>query len=84
MLTRGENGHGEGNRVSAYVYQVTQEQDPLSWPTVKLVLGRLKDENDKKVYQGAVLTNYNSAMLKTCVNSALADVKRLESEMKAG
>ena len=58
------------------------EQEPLSWPTVMLVLGRLKNEDDIKVYQGAVLANYNSTMLKACANSACAGVKRLESETK--
>ena len=35
------------------------------------------------MYQEAVLANYNSTILKACANSALADVKCLESEMKA-
>lgn len=29
-------------------------QDPLDWPTVKLVRNRVKDEGDDKVYQGAI------------------------------
>ena len=35
------------------------------------------------MYQGAVLAGYNSTTLKACTDSALADVKRLEMEMKA-
>ena len=34
------------------------EQDPLLWPTVKLVCSRVKEEGESKVYQGAVLS-YN-------------------------
>ena len=63
--------------------RIIAEQDPLSWPTVKPVLSRLNDEEGKKVYQGAVLAGYNSTILKACADSALADVKRLEMEMKA-
>ena len=41
-------------------------QDPLLWPTVKLVHDRVKDEGEDKVYQGAVLNNYTPETLKTC------------------
>ncbi len=58
-------------------------QDPLLWPTVKLVCNRIKEEGEDKVYQGAVLNNYNPATLKTCAAQALADIKRLEDKMRA-
>ena len=59
------------------------EKDPQSWPTVQLVTSRMKDEDGKKVYQGAVLANYNSTTLQNCGNSALADVERLAERMQA-
>ena len=58
-------------------------QDPLLWPTVKLVCDRVKDEVEDKVYQGAVLKNYTPETLKTCAAHALADIKRLEEKMRA-
>ena len=48
-------------------------QDPLLWPTVKLVHDRVKDEGEDKVYQGAVLNNYTPTTLKTCAAHALTD-----------
>ena len=58
-------------------------QDPLTWPTVKLVCSRIRDDDGDKVYQGSVLANYNPTTLKACANSALADVERLEERMKS-
>ena len=58
------------------------EQDPLTWPTVKLICSRIKDENGDKLYQGAVLANHNPTTHKMCADSALADVKQLEVRMK--
>ena len=58
-------------------------QDPLLWPTVKLVCNRVKEEGEDKVYQGAVLDNYSPATLKTCATQALADINRLEEKMRA-
>ena len=58
-------------------------QDPLLWPTVKLVRDREKDEGEDKVYQGAVLNNYTPTTLKVRAAHALADIKRLEEKMQA-
>ena len=58
-------------------------QDPLTWPTVKLVCSRIRDDDGGKVYQGSVLANYNLTTLKACANSALADLERLEERMKS-
>ena len=57
-------------------------QDPLDWPTVKLVCNRVKEEGEDKVYQGALLNEYCPATLKTCAAQALADVKWLEEKMR--
>ena len=56
--------------------------DPLQWPTVKLVLGRLKDEGHEKTYQGAVLKNYSFAAIEFCKKEALADLKSVEVNMR--
>ena len=39
--------------------KILARQDPFEWPTIKLVLGRIKDEVGKKTYQGAALKNYS-------------------------
>ena len=39
------------------------DQNSLQWPTVKLVCSRVKEEKGEKLYQGAVLHNYNTATL---------------------
>ena len=59
--------------------QSLSEQDPLEWPTVKLVLSRLSDDN---TYQGATLLCYNDAMLQSCKSQALADLKDLDKAMR--
>ena len=56
--------------------------DPLQWPTVKLVIDRLEDDGDEKSYQGAVLKNYSSEMIKFCKKEALADMKWLEENIR--
>ena len=38
-------------------------QDPLQWPTVKLVSSRIKDEDGSKQYQGALLQCYDTRTL---------------------
>ena len=58
-------------------------EDPLLWPTVKLVRNRVKEEGEDKVYQGAVLNSYTPATLQTCATQALADINRLDEKMRA-
>ena len=58
-------------------------QDPLLWPRVKLVCRRVKEENSYKIYQDAVLNNYDPTILKTYANQALDDVNQLEQKMRA-
>ena len=57
-------------------------QDPLEWPTVKLLLGRIKDERGEKLYQGAVLKNYGPATVDKSKQDALCDLTRLDQKMK--
>ena len=63
--------------------KIMAAQDPLLWPTVKLVRDRVKDEGEDKAYQGVVLNNYTPEIIKTCAAHALADIKRLEEKMRA-
>ena len=37
------------------------KQDPLQWPTVKLVFDRVKNEGGENVYQGVTLKKYETA-----------------------
>ena len=57
-------------------------QDPLLWPTVKLVCSQVKEEVESKTYQGAVLSNYSPTTLKACTDQALAAVKQLDEKMR--
>ena len=57
-------------------------QDPLQWPTVKLVCSRIKDEDGSKQYQGALLHCYNTRTLECCKEQALADLKQLDLKMR--
>ena len=52
--------------------------DPLQWPTLKLVHNRLTNGNE---YQGATLKHFSEAM-KSWKDQALADVHRLEENMR--
>ena len=58
------------------------EQDPTEWPTVKLVCSRVKDEENEKVYQGAVVRGYSAAVLEECADVAKRDMQQLASEIK--
>ena len=58
------------------------KQDPLQWPTVKLVLDRVKNEGGETVYQGVTLKKYDTATLSYCSHEALADLERLTEKMR--
>ena len=57
-------------------------QDPLEWPTVKLLLGRMKDEGGDKTYQGTVLKNFSPAAREKTKQDALTDLTGLNEKMK--
>ena len=57
------------------------KQDPLLWPAVKSILDKVQDDGEK-TYQGAVLKNFSTATLDSCKKQALADIKRLEDNMR--
>ena len=55
---------------------------PLQWPTMKLVIDRIKDQNGTKEYQGASLQNCDTRVLESCRDSALKDLKCLDERMR--
>ena len=57
-------------------------QDPFEWPTVKLLLGRIKDEAGEKSYQGAALKNASTATQENLKQDALHDLNRLDKKMR--
>ena len=57
-------------------------QDPFEWPTVKLLLGKIKDEEGKKSYQGAPLKNFSDSTLESLKQDALHDLTRLDEKMR--
>ena len=59
-----------------------KQLDPLEWPTVKQVLQRIQEESGENVYQGATLRNYNSTSMQHCKTEALADLTRLEENLR--
>ena len=61
--------------------QVLERQDPLEWPTAKLVYSRIKEENGDKQYQGAILQQYNTKMLDSCKKQALGNIQQLDQKM---
>ena len=57
-------------------------QDPLEWPIVKLLLGRMKDEGGDKTYQDTVLKNFSPAAREKTKQDALTDLTGLNEKMK--
>ena len=57
------------------------KQDPLQWPTVKMVLDRVKKDGGENVYQGVALKRYDATTPSYCCSEALADLKRLTEKM---
>ena len=57
-------------------------QDPLEWPTVKLLMGRIVDEGGEKLYQGAALKNCSPAIQEKSKRDALRDLTGLDQKMR--
>ena len=51
-------------------------QDPFEWPTVKLLLRRMKDKGGEKSYQGAALQNVSPATQESLKQDALHYLNR--------
>lgn len=56
--------------------------DGLEWPTVKLLQGRIKDEDGEKSYQGAILKNYSLETREKTKKDALQDLALLDEKMR--
>ena len=67
---------------SVTALKILARQDPFEWPTVKLVLGRIKDEAGEKTYQGAALKSYSDTAQKALKQDALGDLTRLDDKMR--
>ena len=67
---------------SSHSLKKLSSQDPLQWPTAKLLCSRIKEEDGNKVYQGAVLQRFNDTTKGSCKQQALADLKRLDERMR--
>ena len=57
-------------------------QDSFEWPTVKLLLGKIKDEGGEKSYQGAAIKNFSPATQKNLKEDALRDLTRLDENTR--
>ena len=62
--------------------QSLAKKDPQLWSTGNLVLERISEEGDQKVYQGSTLTHFSDSMLSLCSNQALADLQKLDNKIK--
>ena len=58
-------------------------QDPLQWPTVKVVCSKIVDEDGSKTYQGVCLKKYTDSTVKSCKDQALADLNRLDEKLRS-
>ena len=58
------------------------KQDPLEWPTVKLLLGRIKEADGETSYQGATLVNCSSECREKAKREAVQDLTELDNKMR--
>ena len=56
--------------------------DPLQWPTVKIVLSRIIDEEGKRSYQGDVLKNFNQSVVEMLKRDAKSDLTALDDKTR--
>ena len=59
-----------------------ETKDPLEWPTVKLVLDRIKKVGEDSEYQGATLKGFDVTTLQYCKKQVLSDLQRLILKMR--
>ncbi|KAL5506170.1 hypothetical protein EMCRGX_G007757 [Ephydatia muelleri] len=56
--------------------------DPVEWPTVCLLLKRIKNDGMDKLYQGSVLKDFKQSIQQKCAQDALNDLTALEEKMR--
>ena len=59
-----------------------EKKDPFEWPSVKLLLRKMENEGEKKLYQGAELRNFNESVQLKLKQDALHDLTELDAKMK--
>ena len=67
---------------SVSMFQALVQQDPLQWPTVKLVISRITTNESEKLYQGSALTQYSHSMLSRCTSLGVSDLQKLDSNIR--
>ena len=58
------------------------KKDPFEWPSVKLLLQKIKNEGSKKLYQGAELQKFDDAAQVRIKQNSLQDLTRLDEKMR--
>ena len=58
------------------------DKDPQTWPAVKLVLDRIRTDNQDQEYQGAILKDLNDSTLDDCQSQVLSDVESLQDRIQ--
>jgi len=59
------------------------ENSPDQWPTVKLVLSKIVNNDDgSSTYQGARLQPYNKSTLESCQSQAVTDLLQLDQKLR--
>ncbi len=56
-------------------------QDPVEWPTIKLLLGRIKDGGEK-LHQGAAFKNFSPATQMTLKEDTLHHLTELDEKVR--
>jgi len=59
-----------------------EKKDPFEWPSGKLLLRKMENEGEKKLYQGAELQNFNESVQLKLKQDALHDLTELDAKMK--
>ena len=67
---------------SAIALQTLAKRDPKKWSTVKLVVGRVSEDGEQKIYQGGVVKNFTDNMIAQCSRQSLADLQKLDGKMR--
>lgn len=59
-----------------------EKKDPFEWPSVKLLLRKMENEGEKKLFQGAELQNFNDSVQLKLKQDAQHDLTELNAKMK--
>ena len=59
-----------------------EKKNPFEWPTVKLLLRKMENEGEKKLFQGAELQNFNDSVQLKLKQDTQHDLTELNAKMK--